>query len=405
MIKQKKKYLAFLTHFVRLDATLHIQQELIDKLSDNFEKIYIINYENLMFFNKEKNNDEKNKKINIPSNFTLFNPKNYKEFNDFLIDKDILVISNLGRDINQLKIQFFLRYKNIKLIQISNFFFLNEPYRLDLKRNIILSIKFFLGRIIFYKILILLSNLGLIPKIEIRFLSCKSVLENIEKSPIKNFLYRNKLFYAKKIILVNSRSHDILLKNKHTVSEDYIVHIDATMNHPDDTILSGILDDEVVNSHYLFLNKSLKKLSEEFKKEIIVCIHPSDDIANYKSYLNQFKVVKFKTREYIYKSFMVTVFDSSAITDAILLKKRVLGLVSEYRSPSSLTRASRCADTFGFATINMKEIPFLEKNKILKEAEKNIYKYDNFIKTYHSFHPNILGTDQIVETIKRKFFL
>ena len=40
MKKQKKKYLSYLTPFQNLKATTHINQELIENLSKNFEKIY-----------------------------------------------------------------------------------------------------------------------------------------------------------------------------------------------------------------------------------------------------------------------------------------------------------------------------------------------------------------------------
>ena len=71
-------------------------------------------------------------------------------------------------------------------------------------------------------------------------------------------------------------------------------------------------------------------MSKSYNKEVKICIHPSYDTAEHKKYLNNFEVLKFVTREYIYKSFIVTCFDSSIITDAILLKKRIIGLESNF---------------------------------------------------------------------------
>ena len=62
MKKQKKKYLSYLTQFQNLKATTHVNKELIENLSKNFEKIYIINSENLEFFNKKKIMEKKKKK-------------------------------------------------------------------------------------------------------------------------------------------------------------------------------------------------------------------------------------------------------------------------------------------------------------------------------------------------------
>ena len=51
-----------------------------------------------------------------------------------------------------------------------------------------------------------------------------------------------------------------------------------------------------------------------------------------KKILKKFKVVKFKTREYITKSFMVCFHDSSAILDAFYLNKNVLSIQSKHLS-------------------------------------------------------------------------
>ena len=405
MRKRKKKYLSFITQFRFLKATTHINQELIENLSKNFEKIYIINSENLEFFTK-KNNEVEKEKFNVPKNCIFFNPKNFKEFSDFLVDKDILVISNVKTIFRYLKLHFFLKYKNIKIIQVSNIGYPNhQPSIMDFKKNTILSLKYLFDMIIFRKIIILLANLGLVAKLEIRFLSNKNIIERIRKNPIKNFLYKRKLFYAKKIILVNSRSHDNLYKNKPTLSEEYIVHLDANVNHEDDLRFREKIDEKTVDNHYYFLNKSLIKLSEDFKKEVIVCIHPGYDLAEHQSYFDQFRVVQNKTREYICKSYLVTVMDSSSVMDAILLKKKVLGLVSEYRCANSRQRGLLNAKTYGFMTINMKKIISLDKNKILSETEKKIPGYNYFINNFHTINnPKIIGNDQIVETIKKNFF-
>jgi len=305
-----------------------------------------------------------------------------------------------------LKIHLFLKYKNIKMIQVSNIGYPNyQPANMDFKKNTILSLIYFFDWVIFRKILVILGNLGLVAKNEIRFLSNKLILERIIKNPIKNFLYKKKLFYSKKIVLVNSRSHDFLLNNKPVLSEEYIVHLDDNLNHPDDLRLREKIDEKTIENHYYFLNKSLKKLSEEFKKEVIACIHPAFDLTKHQSYLSQFKVVQYKTREYLLKSCLVTVFTSSSVVDAILLKKRVIGLFSRYTCDSAYLKAKLNANTYGFVSINMKKIISMDKNKIISETEKKIPGYDNFIKNFHTINdPKVLGNDQIVDTVVKNFF-
>ncbi len=47
MKKQKKKYLSFLTDFQDLKEGFHKLEDLLKELSNNFEKVYIINTGNL----------------------------------------------------------------------------------------------------------------------------------------------------------------------------------------------------------------------------------------------------------------------------------------------------------------------------------------------------------------------
>ena len=51
----KNKYLSIIAKFSRLEGSLNHHSFLIDKLSKNFEEIFIINSENLELFSKKKN--------------------------------------------------------------------------------------------------------------------------------------------------------------------------------------------------------------------------------------------------------------------------------------------------------------------------------------------------------------
>ena len=127
-MNDKKKYLAIITGFSSLDGYLHIHDLFIEKLSKNFEKIFIINHQNLKFFpriarsvyyEKEKNEflEEVSK---LPKNFELFDPKDSKDFSKFLENKKILVINNFGRHFFALKIYLLLKKYKIQQIQIRN---------------------------------------------------------------------------------------------------------------------------------------------------------------------------------------------------------------------------------------------------------------------------------------------
>ena len=57
---------------------------------------------NIDHFLLNKKNNYEFDKINIKdkNGILLFNPKNFSEFNEFLKDKEIFIISNFGRDLN-----------------------------------------------------------------------------------------------------------------------------------------------------------------------------------------------------------------------------------------------------------------------------------------------------------------
>ena len=314
-----KKYLSYITSFSSLDANLHTHSMLFEKLSKNFEKIFIINPDNLKFFSKKNDNYKFYSEVNkLPSNFVLFNPKNSKEFSKFLEDKKILVINNFGRSFFSLKLHLLLKKHKVQQILISNIGALGETDTAYLK-HLFRFLFFHFNKTLSEKLILLLSNLGIVSKIDIQFISNKTIVDNVKKG----FLYKNNFLFVKKLILVNSRGYDIYLEKRIPVSEDYIVHLDASLNYHHETQLRGKLNEETVAKHYYYLEKFLKKLSSEFNKEVLVCIHPRYDIKEQQNYFKDFKVLKFKTRESIYKSFLVTTFDTGAVADAILLKKKI----------------------------------------------------------------------------------
>ena len=92
-MNNKKKYLSIIISFNDLDGFLYNQDYLIKKLSKNFDKILIINSENLKFFSKKKDYKISIEVKKFPNNFILFDPKDSKDLSKFLEDKTILVIN------------------------------------------------------------------------------------------------------------------------------------------------------------------------------------------------------------------------------------------------------------------------------------------------------------------------
>ena len=400
-MKQKKKYLAIITQFQEIDSMKTTMGFVLKKLSEKFERIYYINAETIGFFPPNFNHDISYIKKSLPSNFILFEPKSTKEFSDFLDDKELLAINCFGRYFQSIKVHYLLKKFKIKQVQISN---VGNP-----QLNSITSTKHLLKKITYStrklmpKITLILANIGIIEKVDIRFISNKTYLRNIKKNKIKNFLHTNKLFFAKELIEVNSMASDILKTYKQEIKEDYIVHLDASLNYYHETELRGYFSEERIQQHYLYLDKFLKNLSNIFNKEIIVCIHPRYNLEEHKKNLPDFKIVQFKTREYVYKSFLVTTFDSSAIIDAVLLKKKIIGITSDFMSKNEIEHSKAYARSINYMNLNTKNLN-IEKELILNELNDNIKKYDNFINNFLHFDDDKLGIQKIIDTIKERYF-
>ena len=342
---EKKKYLAVFCPYSNTNTLNTTHNFTLKKIAKNFEKIYYINTENLIFFPKKYLHNLDDIKKKLPENFILFNPKDSKEFSNFLNDKDLLVINFFGRYFSEIKIHYLLKKFKIKQIQITNVGQNNWSQ--------ITSIKYPLKKLIYRtkklmpKILLILGNIGIVQKIDIRFLSNKIFLKNIKKSKIKNFLYEKKLFFAKELIEVNSIASDISNSAKFESDEKYIVHLDASLNYYHETELRGNVTEETLKEHYFHLNRFLKNLSNIFNKEVKVCIHPQYNLKEHQKHLPDFEIIKFKTREYIYKAFLVTTFDSSAVLDAVLLRKKIIGITSDFMSKNEINHSKECSREYG----------------------------------------------------------
>jgi len=412
-VKSKKKYLAMMTSFSSIeDGVFYVLRSTIEKISQNFDKVFIINIQNLRFFPKfsrsyymEKNYNEcEFEPIYMPKNFISFNPKNAKDFANFLEDKELIIINHISKHFLDLKVQMLVKKHKLKQVQISNRGFRGTASQTPDHNHIFKTILFYINGQLFNKLTVLFSNIGIVPKLDIRFFSNLADIEKIKKNKFKNFLYKNKLLWAKEIKLVNSMTYDIFLENKLSISEDYIVHLDSDLNNWHGTSLRGELPKEKVERHYYYLEKFLKKLSKEFNKEVIVALHPGDFRKEHELYLKDFKTLKYKTTEYIYKAFMITNFGSSAITDGILLKKRILGIKSDFMCFNEKNHTKIMAERVGYLILNIKKDYNFNKENILLEMNNKKKNYEKFTSKYHCFEPNKNGSQQIVDTIKDRFF-
>jgi len=412
----KKKYLALCIGGLKnLGQTIHTYKFLLEKTCENFDKLFIIHTGNLCFlkpknnlhnkrdfFINEKNSKLviKNKKLRLPKNIEFFNPQNIMDFKNFMQDKNIIAINSFGRTFNDLKIHFLFKYFNIKQIQISNIGNLQGKPFLVKKYNIFVWFNKFnhdFGHIL----TVALSNLGLVPKIDIRFISSKKTFDFLKKNSL---FKRLNFFYCKDHILVNSKSYDHLASNNPKVSENKIVLLDTMFNHPEFIQMGSTPKLNIVKEFYNKTNKLLKLLEKNYKKKVVVCIHPKDDLNNKKKIFNKFKVVKYETQKNIIESFIVLFFDTSAIVDAILLKKKIIVLQSSLMDKNSLRFGGDYHKKAGIFKINLDNYEFKNKKTLLNHLNKSKINQLSYIQKYLTPDGNNLGFEKIIKTIKNRFF-
>ena len=234
--------------------------DLIEKFCNSFEKVYVVNFSKLKFFQNKKNiPQELDKNFKIPKNIEFFNPKNVSDFNNFMKGKELVAINSLRRNLYDLKIHFLLTRYKIKQIQISNIGSLQASATLKF-----FSLKtwiFKLNHDLSHKLIVFLSNFKLVSKIEIRFFTNSNIIKNSKIGFLKKILKRFNLLYAKELILINSRAFDIFKECKFKIDESHIVLLDLNLEHHERVQLYGHESSINVERHYFYLNKLLQKFS------------------------------------------------------------------------------------------------------------------------------------------------
>ena len=405
---KNKKYLAWFFTGESLNKAFVVNSLLINQLCKNFEKIYFINMDKFILFTdacscERKFDIEVDKNFEVPSNIEVFVPKTIKNFEDFMIGKELIAINCIKRTLSFLKINFLLARHQIKHVQLHNVGFYNTSSKFR-NKSFWKSLIFKLNKYYGHKLTVLLSNFGLVSKMQIRFTSIPEIINLINKSFIKKILYNLKLYYAKELVLVNSSQFDEFKKNKIEVIEDKIVLLDYNYNHGDVVAYGGKIDKAKIEKHYYYLNKLINSLSNMYNKEAVVCLHPDDNLELKKKYFPNLEVVQYRTPENVYKAFLVLFFDSSSIVEAIFHKKRILTLFSNYSGVNVRNHGLKWVKQAGLLSINIEDEIKINKNKLLSKLDDAKKNYSNYIKTFLAPDGNNRGCEKIIKTLKERFF-
>lgn len=391
----KQKIFGIIINFNSLRHYIHSNSLLLEKISKRFEVFYLIDSRQLelnLFKSSNKilrwdldtfiemNEDELFQ--GLPKNFKIIKPQNGAHFKRLFEDKFLLLINSIGKTFSEFYLHHLLSSKNIKQIIISNI--ANNETTVK-THNFKSKIVFYLGKILPSKIISFLRMINVYSKIYIRFECNQKLLDLFERSKMK--------ISYQKIIRVNNRSYDEFKLSKLKKSNDYIVLLDTNLNHKEDVIIRGKVDIDDEIKHYENLNRLLEKLQILYNKEVIICIHPQYDLEKTKKYFPKYKVLKFKTRETIYKAHLVLFFDTTSVMDAYLLNKKIISLKTHVSMGTDFARYNK---EFGTPIIDInKEYDFTKKN-----LDENLIKASsiqkNFFNTYIQVDGENIGIDKIL---------
>lgn len=214
---------------------------------------------------------------------------------------------------------------------------------------------------------------------------------------------KKKILNFKKIVKINSKAFDILNSEKPKIKEDKIVLLDDHFGHPTSLAMRGELNEADIKLHYQYLNTFLNILSKEYNKEIVICIHPKDDLELKQKLFSNYKVLKYQTREKIIESFIVIFFESTAIIDAILFKKNIITVFSKFMDKSVRNASNQFKDNFKLPQIELSENIQIDKSQLLNEFNHSKIKFESFISNYIQIDGDNFGYKKIINNLK-KFF-
>ncbi len=394
-----KKKIIHLSSFKNLGVLYTAFNSLFKLLNQNFDEIIIVNTDNLKLFKKnEFNQYNPSDKKKFPRKVKFLNPKSFKELDEKLNFKNSILINNIISTFEHYKILRFIRKKNVPQIVVSNIGNIQGSVFYFWKKNMNYYIQKFSTHFP-KKLAVILASIGYFSKIDIRFTSNKKLFDNFIKN--KKKIFPRPSIY-KEMILVKSVAFDNLKKNKSV--EKYITLLDFEPDYKEMVDSTGKLNQSKIDKHYFNSILFLKKISKTFNKKVVICIHPKYDLKKISKIYHEFQVVKFKTKYFIDKSFVVLFYDSSAIVDAIVKKKKIISLRSDlYKGKKHMT--DTITDIIPFKSLDISDTAlFLKKDKIIKELDNKISLYDNYLNDYASKNLNETGSQKIIDLINLRYF-
>jgi hypothetical protein len=414
MLKLKKSKPNLIAIIVDLNQIINTRKyinyfELLNNLQDKSIFGAVIDISQIFRFNK--------KKLNygfavVNKNQFFFQPTNTLDLIKLFNIYNCISIYNFPNKVGWLLSHLFLRTLNIKRFAISGLGYLSDnsiSNSTSLKNKIL----YFKNYKFSYYIFRIFQIFSLFKKIDFYFEASQKIIDDINNS----FSYKLKkkikfldLSFYKKKFRINSNAYNFFINNKNNFSNSnkYIVLVDSGFDHTDRIIREGKPSNILRKEYYKTLNNFLTKISNLTSKEIIICLHPKVNYGSSDEYLQikkNFKTVLNKTVEFIYQSDVCIFFESSAIINAILLKKKIINLNTKLMGDYYFKRNNLYKDYIDLYQINLDNYKLPEKKidlyKILKNKTEN---YEKYINENIIFEENKSSYDQIKSILNEYYF-
>ncbi len=403
----KKKCLGWLFLSDDVNQPLSTHSFLINKLSSRFGKLYLINFRYLdLLLNNKMNNFEKfqdkpNRKFTLNKFVEIKNILSKEDLISFLKNKELNLIYTNNFETNLPSINLLKYLNKFKL----NFFELNDISNVQIKQKIefkyfLKGIKFKFDKIIYKLRIFILSNAKKIHKNKIKFTSNLEKFDLMNNNLFYRFLFKKGFFFNKEIVKINSKAFDLLKIEKLNVNTNKIILLDDHFGHPSSLKIRGKINEDDIKKHYEYLNELLNNLQSIFKKQIYICIHPKDDINLKKKIFPKYEVLKYQTRENIFDAFVVLFFETTAIVDAIILKKNIITIYSDFMDKSVRGASNHYRDKVGITQIKLAKNYFINSNDLNKKFSISKNRFDDFINKYIAIDGNNFGFKKIMSYLE-----
>jgi hypothetical protein len=389
----------------------HIFREMFLNINKEFDNFVIIDLSYLI--NKTKENYKY-----IGKNFLI--PKTYFEFESFLLNHKVISFISLGKEFKYFKILRLLKKNDVRLIQNNSIGVSKKLKIYNMKKFLKKKFSFF-----FFRFLVLINYL---PRIDLLFETSKESISNINNQLGRKISKIAKILdiaYIKDIQHVNFRAYESNINNLHEISEKYIVFLDGGYDHPDVIMHEQKQSAENRKKYYYYLDKILNLLAKFYNKKVIFCAHPKVNENQIKKFFKskKIKIVKFKTKYFILRAFLVIMHESSSVFDALILKKRIINLNSTLMGRFYYDRNKFFPERVNIPSYIMEDYQRIEKSSIDKYFLNKTNLYDNYLKNFvtnlsdykkiffkkskgidHNKFSNLPGSIQMLRIINKKFF-